>query len=163
MKRTMTSPGPGHRFTCVALLMGLLSLGGGAQPLPIRNIPTGRRPDATPRARSDFEVRTGIEVVALRLSAAGNLLDFRYKVLDPERARAILQSQTKPALVVPSTGLKLTVPDMAYVGALRQTAVAPQAGKTYFILFSNPRRVVQAGQKLDLLVGDMTLHGIPVE
>ena len=62
----------------------------------------------------------------------------------------------------PATGTRLTVPDMPNVGALRQTAVAPQAGKVYFILFWNPGGLVKPGQKVDLVLGGTTVRDLVV-
>lgn len=149
---------------CGILAPILLQSGAACQQPPAHpNRPTAAQQEVPLPSRTAIEAQAGIEVIALRLSGNGNLLDLRYKVKDPQKAHAILGRQSKPMLVDPVTGHKFIVPDMAYVGALRQTAVAPEAGKTYFILFGNPVRTIHRGQKLDLVLGDLTLHGIPVE
>lgn len=112
--------------------------------------------------REAAQQKLGIEVVALRLSEGGNVIDLRYKVLDPSKAHACLSSHARPYLQDPTTGAKLSVPDMPYVGALRQTAVEPLAGKTYFIIFWNPRRLIKEGRKLNLVVGNQTIPDLVI-
>jgi hypothetical protein len=140
--------------------------------LPVANNAAGEGTSALPCGKAATEALTrrdgaaekklGIEVVALRLSEGGNVLDLRYRVVDPAKAHACLSSHARPYLQDVASGTKLGVPDMAYVGALRQTAVEPLAGKVYFMLFWNPRRAVQVGQKIDLVVGDQTVTGLIV-
>lgn len=112
---------------------------------------------------SEAESELGIKVEALRLTEAGNLLDFRYRVLDPEKAHACLSRNVKPYIEEPSTGLRLSVPTMPTIGALRQTAVAPEKGKVYFILFGNAGTAVKAGSKVNVVFGGLTIENLTVE
>ena len=153
----------GLAILALLLITGIFTVVCACQNPPASAEPAPVPPDASSSSKSGLEVQAGIEIVALRLTANGHLLDLRYKVKNPERAHLMLSRQTKPMLVDPATGLKLIVPDMAYVGALRQTAVAPQEGKTYFILFANPWRTIHVGQRLDLVLGDLTLPDLTVE
>jgi hypothetical protein len=161
---------PNHRtmhqrwFAIQALFLATCVLAVGcASQKPLASGERAPGSQSTISAEGGFEAQAGIQVVALRLSGNGNLLDLRYKVKDPEKAHTLLSHQAKPMLLDPTTGRKLIVPEMAYVGALRQTAVAPQEGKTYFILFGNPSKGVHTGQQLDLVLGDLTLRGLTVE
>jgi hypothetical protein len=106
----------------------------------------------------------GIQVEALRLSALGNLVDFRFRVLDPVKAAALFDANIKPLLVTGS-GKKLEVPSMGQVGNLRtKSRGAPvAAGKVYTMLFGNPGQSVQYGSTVDLLVGNRLLTRLPVK
>lgn len=104
----------------------------------------------------------GIDPVALRLTASGTMVDFRYRVVDPVRAKEFLKKGAHPYILDPSTGARLTVPIAAYIGALRQTAIAPEAGKVYFILFGNTSRAVKAGNPVTLVMGDYRIEGLVV-
>jgi hypothetical protein len=104
----------------------------------------------------------GIEVVALRLTASGTMVDFRYRVIDPARAKDFLKKGAQPYIVDPRTGMKLTVPSASYIGALRQTAIAPEEGKVYFILFGNSSRAVKAGNPVTLVMGDFRMEDLVV-
>jgi len=99
-----------------------------------------------------LEEQWGVEVVALRLTGNNYMLDFRYKVLDPDKAAELFERANKPALIHVATGAKLEVPRPAKTGPLRPTN-PPQAGRTYFMLFSNPG-VVQAGDEVTIEIGD---------
>jgi hypothetical protein len=112
---------------------------------------------------SAAEEKLGIQVVALRLSHSGNLLDLRYRVVDPETAHACLGRDAKPHIEDPVNCLTLSVPSMPYVGALRQTAVAPQAGRVYFMLFGNAGTAVKAGSKVTLVIGGTRVENLIVE
>src|SRR5574340_863672 len=83
----------------------------------------------------------GIRMEGLRLSAAGYILDFRYRVLDPARAAPLLDRKIRPYLLDVASGAQLGVPDTAKLGQLRTTGrnkVRPE--QDYFILFANPGR-----------------------
>ncbi len=123
-----------------------------------------RDPDSAPPGTGQCATVNGIgiSVVALRLSEGGNLLDLRYRVTDPAKAHELLNRHVSPYLQDPATGAKLTVPDMPYVGALRQTATEPLAGKVYFILFWNPGRAVKPGQKVQLVLGGKVVDDLVV-
>ncbi|MFO1267024.1 MAG: hypothetical protein U1F67_09790 [Rubrivivax sp.] len=99
----------------------------------------------------------GIEFIDTRLSAAGSLVDLRYRVLDPDKAAPLLDRKVRPVLVHVESGRRYYVPQPPIVGALRQTTrggQAPQPGRTYFMLFANPDRALKTGDTLALFVGD---------
>jgi hypothetical protein len=105
----------------------------------------------------------GIEVEALRLSAADRMLDFRYRVKDPQKAHELLKNDQKPWLVDKATGLKLLMPASTKIGPLRQATLKPQAGKVYFVMFTNPGGVVKRGGKVDIYIGDFVARDIIVQ
>ena len=99
----------------------------------------------------------GIEFIDTRLSAAGSVVDLRYRVLDPDKAAPLLDRKIRPVLVHLESGRRYYVPQPPIVGALRQTTRGnqmPQPGRTYFMLFANPDRVLKTGDTLALFVGD---------
>ena len=105
----------------------------------------------------------GIEVEGIRLSAAGYMLDFRYRVLDPVKAAPLLDRKIQPYLLDEASGARLAVPDAPKVGRLRTTSrskVIP--GRNYYILFANPGRYLQAGSKVTLVAGDVRISDLSV-
>lgn len=112
---------------------------------------------------SSFEERYGISPVALRLTGAGHMLDFRFKVLDPAKAAAIVNKQVAPRLLDPASGTLHDTPSMPKVGAMRQTSSKLIAGKTYFIMFSNSIRGLKAGDRVTILFDDVKLENLPVQ
>ncbi len=125
-----------------------------------------RRSPAVPAAggRGRIEAAAGIRVEALRLSAAGTMLDLRYRVVDPSRAAALLDGRQRPYLL-DGRGARLGVPVTPILGSLRQTArngkVSPD--HTYFVLFANPGRYLRPGDQVTLMVGDARLTNLVVE
>jgi hypothetical protein len=105
----------------------------------------------------------GIQVSGLFLSAGGNMVDFRYRVLDPAKASFLTKSENKPQLVDHTSGAKLLVPDSQDLGPLRQTSRPYVAGKIYFMMFANTRHHVKSGDKVTIVVGDFKLEGLTVE
>lgn len=105
----------------------------------------------------------GVEVTAVRLSANGYLVDFRYKVLDPDKAVKLSDRHAKPYLLDPETGAKLVVPKSPKIGPLRQTAQKPEAGRVYFTLFANVGKVVKRGSKVTVAIGDCRVENLTVE
>jgi hypothetical protein len=119
-------------------------------------------PAATNHAAS-VEQKYGIKVSGLFLSGGGNLVDFRYKVVDPAKAATLTKPELKPALLDETTGAKLLVPSTPKTGPLRQTVKQPVAGKVYFMLFANTRHHVKSGDKVTIVVGDAKIENLTVE
>lgn len=130
-------------IACGTLISGCASTGGEVADAELSE---------TADSASEIVDKWGVEVVALRLTGAGYMLDFRYKVLDEEKAAELFERANKPALIHKGTGAKLEVPRPAKTGPLRPTN-PPEAGRTYFILFSNPG-VVKAGDEVTVSIGE---------
>jgi hypothetical protein len=105
----------------------------------------------------------GIEVVAIRRSAAGYMLDLRYRIVDPERARAFLDRSRRPYLIDEATGAEFRIPSSPKIGALRQVPQTPDPERTYFMFFANPQRFIQPGNHVTVVADDCRLEGIVVE
>jgi hypothetical protein len=112
--------------------------------------------------QNELKQQWGIQVMSLRQSAAGYMLDFRYKVLDPVKAKKILDRTIKPQLIVSSSGNHLQVPAPSKIGPLRQSSREPRSDTTYFIFFANPGRQVQIGDKVSIQIGKLEIAGLKV-
>jgi hypothetical protein len=120
---------------------------------------------ATPgkqHAARDAEQRWGVQVQQIRLSAEGLMLDFRYRVVDKDKAAPLFSREIKPYLIDEATGAKFLVPDSPKVGSLRTTR-PPQNEKIYFIIFVNPGRYVKQGNKVTVVIGDFRAENLIVE
>lgn len=109
-----------------------------------------------------IEQQWGMEIQALRLSAAGNMLDFRYRVTDPDKARQLLKRGLKPWLLDQETGAKLLMPTATKIGPLRQATLAPKKDKVYYVMFANPGRFIKRGAIVDVVIGDFVAKNIVV-
>jgi hypothetical protein len=104
----------------------------------------------------------GVEVLYVRQTSAGYMLEFRYKVLDAEKAKALFKRQTKPILTHVESGAKLIVPTPAKTGALRNSNL-PLADHTYWMFFANPGKLVQPGEHVNIEIGDFLVEGLVVQ
>jgi hypothetical protein len=161
-ERRPASPGRAGRRAADALVAlvvtaALLAGCGGPEAATGNNAPPVEA--GAPAASNDW----GVEPLSVRVSAAGYILDFRYQVTDPDRARPLLQKQVIPYVLHPQSGATLMVPAPAKVGPLRQTTLRPEKGRTYFVLFANPGGLVQAGDHVTIVIGDYRAEDLIVE
>ena len=103
-----------------------------------------------------------MKVDSVRTSAAGHVVDLRYRVLDAVKATSLFDHSLRPSLFDEASGLMLTVPSTPKTGPLRSSGKATE-GRTCFILFSNPGGVVRCGSRVTLLLGDLEARGLVVE
>lgn len=111
--------------------------------------------------RLSVQEQWGIRIESVRLSAAGYMIDFRYRVLNQEKAAPLFERKTKPFLIDQQSGKKFVVPSPPKVGPLR-TSEPPQADRTYFILFANPGKYVKQGNKVTVVIGDFKAENLIV-
>lgn len=104
----------------------------------------------------------GIEVTSIRLTANDHMIDFRYRVLDPKKAKDLFVRQTKPSLVHQASGKVLAVPETAKIGPLRNSN-APQQGKIYWMFFGNAGGLVHEGDAVDVVIGEFKAANLVVE
>ncbi len=118
-----------------------------------------RQPDpavADPEIRKEFLEKWGVEVVGITRSARGYMADFRFRVLDSDKALPLFDGKIPPYLIPDGTSIKLPVPMGEKVGAFRTTNRGKniQSGKDYHIIFANPDAFVKPGQKVSVIIGD---------
>lgn len=152
---------------CTLLCGASLLLLGGCQAAgsSAANSPSSADPVISTGADDQDRVREslGIEVVAIRTTAAGSMLDFRFKVLDKEKAMPFFLKEIKPHLIDEKTGAVLEVPVPAKGGPMRPTSRAPREGITYFMLFANPGNFIKTGNQVSILIGDLRVDNLVVE
>lgn len=105
----------------------------------------------------------GIEVIRIKPTKNGMMLDLRYRVTDPELAREMIKQTTPLSLVDQASGDVLPVPNMAKVGKLRNVPNSDDTKKVYWVFFNNPGGLVKAGSKVTLNIGDVKIKDINVE
>lgn len=131
----------------------VVALSEGGSPSPAASARLGRVVSQT-----DFEERTGIRVVRLAITGGGGLIDFRYQVIDPDKALVIHSPARKPALVDEETGQVFDNIWGHYHGPKQFTA-----GRTYFFLFVNPRGAIEPNGRASVRIGDSLLEHVPVQ
>jgi hypothetical protein len=108
------------------------------------------------------EEGSGVEAVSLRRTAAGRMLDFRFRVVDPEKASPVLLRSTPAYLVHQATGAKLEITETR-MGRMRQNTLKPEKGRTYFMLFNAAGREVSPGDKVTVVIGEHRFENLTVQ
>ena len=121
---------------CVLLVAGQLA---GCAASRISN------PANKPDPNDELEANWGVRVESIRLTAAGHMVDFRYRVIDPEKAATLTKRGREAFLVDEATGTKLPVP-VTKVGQLRGTGTLPQSRSRVHGDVQHRRRTYPAGQ-----------------
>ncbi len=113
-------------------------------------------------APPSLEEKWGIKIIWVMHTAAGYMIEFRYRVTDKQKAAPLFKRQTKPYLLDQATGVKLFVHRSQKVGSMR-TSVPPHVNRNYFMLFANKHQLVKAGSKVSVVIGDLTVENLVVE
>ena len=109
-----------------------------------------------------YESAWGIDLLNVRAAESGELIRFTYRVIDPQKSGPLNDKKLQPELVYPQGHVKLVIPSLEKVGQLRQTST-PEAGKSYWMAFSNPGRTVKRGDVVDVVIGSFHAEGLVVE
>ncbi len=158
-------------WAALAALLGALATAGawGAPALPVTIVnPGGANPapvddsNNTVVGSEAMLERFGIKPLGIRVSAAGYVLDFRYRVVDAEKAVTLLDPQMAPYVLVRDQGVRLGVPVTSKLGALRSSTRQLKADRNYFMLFTNPGRYVQSGDRVQVVIGSVTIDDLTV-
>lgn len=112
--------------------------------------------------QNNHEVKWGVRVIGIHSTAAGYMLDFRYRILDAKKAAPILNRKTKPELIVEKDNRVLRVPVTSKLGPLRQSAKFAKENRNYFMFFANPGKLVQRGDKVTVVIGDFKAEHLTV-
>lgn len=108
-----------------------------------------------------FKRNWGVEVMGVHSVSSGYMLDFRYHIIDPVKAKPLNDMKGKAYVVDEATGTRLAVPALENVGELR-TGSDPVAGRTYFMIFGNPGRLVKPGGRVSVVIGNFRVDGLVV-
>jgi hypothetical protein len=126
---------------------------------PYRNQP----PRISNREAAQLESVWGIEAPSVKAVESGVILRFNYRVLDPEKAKILSDKKFEPLLQCPDKHLQLVVPSLEKVGQLRQAPHEIDAGKSYWMAFSNSGRQIKPGDRVDVIIGTFRVQGLIVE
>ena len=111
----------------------------------------------------NLEEQWGIKLIGVQLSAAGYMLDFRYQVIDPNKAKYLTEQRQQAYLIDQATGAKFIVPSPPKIGSLRQRTSEPKAKQIYFMLFANPSRFIKSGNQVTIVIGDFQAKNLTVK
>ncbi len=104
------------------------------------------------------ETATGARIERATLAADTGLLDIRYVVLNPTKARRTIGDTSKP----PRLESQRTHRVFDRVAEMRN-AHELRGGQTYYVLYLNTAGNLKRGDAIDITFGGVTLHGVPIE
>ncbi len=104
----------------------------------------------------------GVDHLRAKSTSSGELIRFTYRVVDVSKARVLHEKKAEPHMVGLRSHAMLSVPTLENVGQLRQTE-ALQAGRDYWVLFSNKGNLVKVGDRVDVIIGDFYASALTVE
>lgn len=103
----------------------------------------------------------GVESLSVKWVESGEILRFSFRVVDADKAKPLNDKKSEPVLIDPRAGVKLVIPSLEKVGQLRQTST-PEAGKSYWMAFSNKGGVVKRGDRVNVVIGNFRADGLVV-
>jgi hypothetical protein len=103
-----------------------------------------------------------VDQLSVKAVESGELVRFSYRVIDPQKAKVLNDKKFDPALIFPDARIKLVIPSLEKVGQLRQSST-PEAGKSYWMAFSNPHREVKRGDRVNVVIGQFHADGLFVD
>lgn len=121
-----------------------------------------RHVSAANSAKVYYQSVWGVDNLLVQRTSSNNLIRFSYRVTDPVRAKMLNDRKATPLMFNPRTQAVLHVPVMEKVGPLRQS-FTPEAGKDYWMAFSNKGNLVKAGDRVNVIIGSFHADGLLVE
>jgi hypothetical protein len=159
----------GRPMLLVPILVGSIVVTGFAGQSPAAPNPSAfahkspYKPSHFPRrATLYYQEAWGVDSPAVRSVESGELIRFNYLVLDAAKASRLNDKKVEPILIDPRAGVKLVIPSLEKVGQLRQSS-SPEAGKVYWMAFSNKGGRVKRGDRVDVVIGQFHATGLVVE
>jgi hypothetical protein len=133
-------------------------------PSPVhRGTPSRYRPDHfAGKAGQYYRLVWGVDSLSVKAAESGELIRFSYRVLDPQKAKILNDKKIEAFLNSPEHRIQLVIPSLEKVGQLRQSNT-PEAGKSYWMAFSNPHRSVKSGDRVNVVIGQFHADGLIIE
>jgi len=114
------------------------------------------------RAGEYYRLVWGVDSLSVRWAESGEVVRFSYRVLDADKAKVLNDKAAEPSLIDPRAGVSLVIPQMEKIGKLRSTT-PPEAGKSYWMTFSNKGRLVKRGDRVVVVIGNFRADGLVVD
>ena len=146
-------------------VLSLTALCGFAQTVAEHDAPASAARDQQAwhaRYSDRYKRNWGVDIAGVRHVSSGYMLRLSYTVVDVARAAPLFDKRSRPYLIDNKTGARLAVPAMENIGELRQTAT-PIPGRTYFVIFGNPGKLVQPGDRVNIVIGDFKAEDVIVD
>jgi len=149
---------------CIFSVSGWAQSANPAAPAPRTTtpaVPPRYRHTLPKRAQEYYATVWGVDSLSVKSAESGELIRFSYRVLDAAKAKMLNDKKNEPSLIDPQAGVRLVVPTLEKVGQLRQSS-DPEAGKVYWMAFSNKGRYVKPGHVVNIVIGNFRADGLIV-
>ena len=104
---------------------------------------------------AELEQKYGIRLRLIGVTAAGGLVDFRYKIVDLAKARTLLEDHEKmPILAVEDSDILLRMPE----SMMEHAELAED--QLYYAHYPNAAGIVRPGTRVSVLFGDLQVDPI---
>ena len=90
------------------------------------------------------------------------MLDFRYRVVDAEKAKPLFRRKSRPQVIDQASGARMGVYSSPKTGPMR-TSDIPKVDRNYFIMFANPGRYIEVGNKVTVVIDDFRVENLTVQ
>jgi len=125
--------------------------------------PSRYRPDPfAGKAGQYYKSVWGVDLLSVKTAESGELIRFSYRILDAQKAKVLNDKKTEAFLNSPEHHIQLVIPSLEKVGQLRQSNT-PEAGRSYWMAFSNPHRTIKRGDRVNVVIGQFHADGLVVE
>ncbi len=111
----------------------------------------------TPASAEAVEAKYGIRITHIAVLADGGLIDFRFQVLDPDKALPLFSLDGRPLLYSEATGKEV---DSLYHPPMSHDVVA---GQSRYFLYNDRGGAIQRGMSVSVVLGDLRLEHIIVK
>jgi len=109
-------------------------------------------------SNDQLEAQYGVRITLIGVSAVGGIVDFRYKLVDPAKAAALLHDpENAPVLTAVDSGLTLTPTQM---GSRHHSQMGMKKGTAPFTFYPNVRNAVKAGTPVSVAFGKIKVEPI---
>jgi hypothetical protein len=135
----------------------------GATPMPAATLPAELAAAQPTRAKptlpppTALETSTGIQIAHVGVTAAGGLVDVRFKVLDAAKVRKLLGDLANAPQLIVGNNPPLVAPHKALHGAKYGE------GLIFYILYPNVRSAVKPGVDVTVAIGDVRLGPVTAQ
>lgn len=106
----------------------------------------------TPATPAMVEAAWGIQITRIAVTADGGLIDFRFVIIDPDKAGPLLNLDNRPRLIAEDSG--------ALVDSLMHPPHGHELvpGQVHFLLYNNTNSAIQRGAPVSVVIGDLRLE-----
>jgi hypothetical protein len=148
-----------HKSLLIALILVILAVVGLGTYIAFKATQVQSPPQAmTVLSQQTLAEQYGLGVNLIAVTFAGGMLDLRLKIIDGEKAKALLDDQTNfPALRAGNGVVLRASEDVA------KQEIKFENGSNLFILYPNAQNVFKPGDPVTIVFGNIQLEPIPAK